>query len=101
MWSTSTVGLAWIFPLVLMMARFSVAPEIAAEPSVRAMFREMLRQTRYGFGREEVAAFVVRDADAHLVSVAWPDADGIPDSAVWCGRFPEGVVAINHTHPNW
>lgn len=100
MLSSTTVGIAWIFPLVLMMARVST-PEIAEDPSVRAIFREMLRQSRYGFSREEVAAFVVRDGDAHLVSVAWPDADGIPDSARWCGRFPAGVVAIVHTHPNW
>ena len=101
MWSTTTVGLPWIFPLVLMLARVSTLSEIAAEPGVRAMFRQMLRQTRYGFSREEAAAFVVRDAEGHLASVEWPGADGIPDCARWYGRFPDGVIAIVHTHPNW
>jgi hypothetical protein len=100
MWSSMTVGLAWIFPIALMLARVST-PEIATDAGVRAMFRQMLSQTRYGFSREEAAAFVVRDGNGHLAVVAWPDADGIPDCAHWYGRFPEGVVAIVHTHPNW
>jgi len=54
-----TVGLAWIFPIALMLARVT-KPEIATDASVRAMFRQMLSQTRYGFSREEAAAFVVR-----------------------------------------
>jgi proteasome lid subunit RPN8/RPN11 len=73
--------------------------DLAADPVVREMSWQLLSETRFGFSHEEVAAFVVRTADGYRC-VAWP-SDGLVDSARWEGRFPDGVLAIIHTHPNW
>lgn len=51
-------------------------------------------------GNMEDAAFVVRDANGNLSIVRWPSA-GMPDSAMWIGKVPEGAFAIAHTHPDW
>jgi proteasome lid subunit RPN8/RPN11 len=64
------------------------------------MFWQLLSQARYGFSHGEEAAFVVRGEIGGYRCVAWP-SDGFVDSARWVGRFPDGVVAIIHTHPNW
>lgn len=51
-------------------------------------------------GNMEDAAFIVLDPQGHYSVVRWPSA-GVPDSAMWVGRIPEGTVAIAHTHPDW
>jgi hypothetical protein len=51
-------------------------------------------------GNMEDAAFLVRDAHGTVQVVRWPSA-GLPDSAIWIGRVPEGAFAIAHTHPDW
>lgn len=45
----------------------------------------------------ERAAFVVRSATGTFDLVRWPRADFF--SSRWKGRFPEGAVAVIHTHP--
>jgi hypothetical protein len=42
----------------------------------------------------------MRTATGAYGFLTWP-SDGAFDSARWEGRFPGGVVAIIHTHPNW
>ena len=56
----------------------------------------MLGQT----GNMEDAAFLVRDRQGQIAVVWWPSA-GLPDTAMWLGRIPEGAFAIAHTHPDW
>lgn len=74
--------------------------DLAFDPAVRKAFLMMMKDTRFGFSHMEEAAFVVQNADGDLSMVAWPPS-GEPDSARWFGRFPDGTVAIAHTHPNY
>ncbi|HEV8657926.1 MAG TPA: Mov34/MPN/PAD-1 family protein [Thermoanaerobaculia bacterium] len=76
------------------------AADLALEAPVREMSRRLLGNARFGFSHEEQAAFVVRTASGAIGFLHWP-SDGVFDSARWEGRFPGGVVAIIHTHPNW
>ena len=76
------------------------ASEPALDPAVLRGFRSMMENVRYGFSESEEAAFVVRDADGAFSLVPWTPS-GLPDRGIWAGRFPAGVVAIAHTHPNW
>jgi hypothetical protein len=45
----------------------------------------------------ERAAFVVQSANGTFDLVRWPRADFF--ASRWKGRFPEGAVAVIHTHP--
>jgi hypothetical protein len=90
-----------VFTLVaVVMLSAPVGDDIAHRDSVQDYFWELLCETRYGFARTEEAAFVVRDADGQISFVRWPRSE-TPDVARWIGPFPEGVIAIVHTHPNW
>ena len=77
MWSTSTVGLAWIFPLVLMMARVSIAPEIAATSSARR--RALAERKGYRFRSE-------RADSAPLAWSADTSRGGVPGRAARLSR---------------
>ena len=86
--------------LIAIVAPLAHGDDLSTDPAVREMFWQLLSQSRYGFSHEEEAAFVVRGESGGYRCVAWP-SDGSVDSARWEGRFPDGVVAIIHTHPNW
>jgi hypothetical protein len=77
----------------------AVESEIARDPLIREHFWTLLRDAFYGHATLEEAAFIVRNADGALAIVRWPRA-GTPHIAKWKGSFPEGTVAIAHTHPN-
>lgn len=69
------------------------------EPVVRRTCRQLLQKARFGFSDIEFAAFIVRDSDGNLSSVAWAPSVP-PNPSRWSGNFPPGAVAIVHTHPN-
>lgn len=87
-------------PFIVGEADLRRSNEIAAQPEMLRVFRELLVSARWGFSRLESAAFIVRSADGSLSAVLWSPAEE-PDQARWIGPFPAGVVAIVHTHPNW
>ncbi len=91
-------------PLIALLLTLVVKPsspaDMALDPAALAIFREMLRRNRNGFGDIEEAAFIVRGSGGELIAVPWPGA-GEPDRGRWEGSFPAGVVAIAHTHPAW
>jgi len=70
------------------------------EPAIRSMCWSLLGKARFGFAREEQAAFVVRGDDGRFSLVEWP-SNGLADCAGWQGALPRGAVGIVHTHPNW
>lgn len=75
------------------------APDVIDDPRVRDGFRRLLQRSRYGFDAEQ-AAFLVRRADGSLTLVDW-QYGGERNEATWQGAFPEGTIAIVHTHPCW
>jgi proteasome lid subunit RPN8/RPN11 len=78
----------------------AVAPaDVAHDAAVREFFWELMTMTRYGFAETEEAAFIVV-SNGSLSFVRWSSAE-VPHQARWEGPFPEGTVAIVHTHPNW
>ena len=85
--------------LIALIAPALFGGDLAEHPAVREMSWQLLSETRFGFSHQEQAAFVVRSGDGYRC-VAWP-SDGLADGARWEGRYPEGVIAIIHTHPNW
>jgi proteasome lid subunit RPN8/RPN11 len=70
------------------------------DDGLREAFRPLLRDTRGGCSRTEVAGFVVRLPSGTYAIVRWPEAE-VTDEARWDGPWPPGTVAIVHTHPNW
>lgn len=77
----------------------AIESEIAGDPRVREQLWILLRGAFYGHAKLEEAAFVVRNPDGELGIVRWPST-GVPNESRWLGAFPEGTVAIAHTHPN-
>ncbi len=82
----------------LLVGALFVAP-LALANDVQRVLGDLRRATNR-FSHMEEAAFIVRHADGSCTAVRWPST-GIPDSAMWVGPFPEGTVAIAHTHPAW
>ena len=76
----------------------SLRPDLVREPQVQTLMQNLLGTPRSGFEHREEAAFIVRSASGNFYSIEWP-SDGQLDSARWEGSFPEGTVAIAHTHP--
>ncbi len=74
--------------------------EVTNDPAVLRTCWDMVVSAHFGFSRIEHAAFVVRSASGSLSLVSW-ETSGQPDCARWDGPFPNGTVAIVHTHPNW
>ena len=77
----------------------SMMGDVAHDRDVRAAMWDLIAQTRYGFSETEEAMFIVRSGSGYAF-VRWPPA-GMAHQARWTQRFPRGVVAIVHTHPNW
>lgn len=75
------------------------APEIARDPVVLDFCRTLARRAMDERTREH-GAFVVRSRDGLLYFVAWPPVEE-RHILRWHGRFPEGTIAIVHTHEGW
>lgn len=72
-------------------------PELMHDPVVREFSRVLLKKAAAERFHEQ-GAFVVRTPDGMLYFVAWPPSQE-SDILRWHGRFPDGTVAIVHTHP--
>jgi hypothetical protein len=70
--------------------------ELLDDPVVRS-FSRVLARDAMGDRYREHGAFVVRTADGLLYFVAWPPS-GERYILRWYGRFPDGTIAILHTH---
>jgi proteasome lid subunit RPN8/RPN11 len=77
----------------------TAAADLIDDPIVLSFCRELTRRMVADRSREH-GAFVVRTAEGMLYFVAWPPS-GEREVLRWHGRFPEGTVAILHTHPTW
>jgi len=87
-----------LIPLVTSVGTMTpaAAPELLQDPIVLSFCRLLaMKAADARFG--EQGAFVVRSSDGLLYFVAWPPAQE-KDLLRWYGRFPEGTVAILHTH---
>ena len=73
--------------------------EIAHDVRVREQLWSLLRDSYFGFAKTEEAAFVVKKPNGEYGLVRWPDT-AVPKESRWVGAFPEGTIAIAHTHPN-
>ena len=76
------------------------AADLVTTPEMLPPLWRMFEDSGRGFSHTEEAAFVVAGKDGRFALVRWPDA-GEPDTVRWYGPFPDGVIAIVHTHPNW
>jgi proteasome lid subunit RPN8/RPN11 len=80
-------------------AQVGEASELMQEPVVLSFCQILVRKARSEREAEQ-AAFIVRTAEGILYFVCWP-GHGERNSAQWHGSFPEGTIAIVHTHPPW
>jgi proteasome lid subunit RPN8/RPN11 len=71
--------------------------ELAHDPVIVDFCRVLLRKAAAERFREQ-GAFVVRTPEGMLYFVAWPPS-AEKDILRWYGRFPDGTIAILHTHP--
>ena len=78
----------------------SIASDPVTTPEMLPMLWRLLDDAGLGFRHTEEAAFVVAKGGGRFALVRWPET-GESDTARWYGRFPDGVIAIVHTHPNW
>jgi hypothetical protein len=72
--------------------------EIFCDARVVEQSWELLKAAHFGLGRQEEAAFVVRDAAGALSLVPWPST-GEAMASHFTGKLPANTVAIVHTHP--
>jgi hypothetical protein len=91
------VTLAWLLLQLVESARADA--ELVHDPVVLSFCRVLARNAIAQRDREH-GAFVVRSPEGILYFVAWPPS-GEKDVLRWYGRFPEGTVAILHTHQAW
>ncbi|MFL6248706.1 MAG: hypothetical protein ACJ74H_21965 [Thermoanaerobaculia bacterium] len=87
-----------IYALLLSLAGRASA-ELVDDPVVLSFCRVLARDAIAERSREH-GAFVVRTPDGLLYFVAWPP-DAERNILRWYGRFPDGTVAILHTHEGW
>jgi proteasome lid subunit RPN8/RPN11 len=73
--------------------------ELANHPVVRDFCRVLLEKAESERYREQ-GAFIVRTEQGLLYFVTWPPSEEM-DRLRWHGRFPNGTIAIVHTHPSW
>jgi proteasome lid subunit RPN8/RPN11 len=87
--------------LWMMAATASSQPstEIIRDPVVLSFCRSLVRKAMTERFREQ-GAFVVRTIEGTFYFVMWPPGDE-SDMLRWYGRFPDGTLAIVHTHPPW
>ena len=70
----------------------------ADDPQVLAVMQDIALHGAYQLDQQEVAAFLVRDANGAISSVLWP-LTANRRSEHSDGVVPAGTVAIAHTHP--
>jgi proteasome lid subunit RPN8/RPN11 len=75
------------------------ADDLMRDPIVRSFCRLLVQKATTERFHEQ-GAFVVRTAGGTLYFVMWPRGDE-KDVLRWYGRFPDGTIAIVHTHPPW
>ena len=63
-------------------------------------FSRVLARAAIADRTREHGAFVVRSPEGIVYFVVWP-ASGSKNLLRWQGAFPEGTIAILHTHPAW
>ena len=85
--------------VTLLLHAGSGAPELTDDPIVRGFCRLLAEKSLSDRTREH-GAFVARTANGQLYFVVWPPGDE-KDRLRWYGQYPEGTVAILHTHPGW
>jgi proteasome lid subunit RPN8/RPN11 len=86
--------------MALQIATASSAPaELLDDPRVLSFCRVLATSASADRSREH-GAFVVRTAEGVLYFVVWPPS-GERDILRWSGHFPEGTIAILHTHEAW
>jgi proteasome lid subunit RPN8/RPN11 len=73
--------------------------DLIRDPVVLSFCRGLVRKAMVERFREQ-GAFVVRTIEGTLYFVVWPPSEE-NDVLRWYGRFPDGTVAIVHTHPPW
>ena len=76
-----------------------VAADLIDDAAVRDFVRVLARAAIADRSREH-GAFVVRSPEGIVYFVVWPPS-GERDLLRWHGRFPEGTIAILHTHAPW
>ncbi len=93
---------ALLASMVLALAGHPTMPsrELIRDPAVLTFCRVLARKAVSERYRQEEGAFVVRTAEGIIYFVAWPPS-GEKERLLWYGSFPEGTVAILHTHPAW
>jgi proteasome lid subunit RPN8/RPN11 len=82
----------FLFPI----AAPAPAPDLIHEPVVLSFCRSLLEKAVEEAHREQ-GAFVVRTPDGLLYFVMWPPSEE-KNRVRWYGRFPDGTVAMVHTH---
>lgn len=92
--------LALVTLTVVLAAAAGIPDPVLDEDGVRPLFAALLDDAQGGMSAFEQAVFVVRMPSGRFAFVRWPEAN-IKNESRWIGRFPPGVVAIAHTHPNW
>jgi len=70
----------------------------ADDPQVLAVMQDLALRGAHQVDQQEVAAFLVRDANGAISSVLWPHTAN-RRSEHYDGAVPAGTVAIAHTHP--
>jgi hypothetical protein len=83
--------------LALLLAVALAQHDLIDEPVVRDFSRLLAKASLADRSREH-GAFVVRAPNGTLYFVMWPPGD-TRHLLKWYGAFPEGTVAILHTHP--
>ena len=88
-------------PATMLWILLAVLPErdLVHDPRVLSFCRVLARNAIAVRDREH-GAFVVRNEDGIVYFVAWPPS-GERDMLRWHGRFPDGTIAILHTHAAW
>src|SRR5213592_4938652 len=89
-----------IVTVALMLAAADRMSDVMNEDGVRAVFASLLEDAQGGMSSFEEAVFIIRMPTGRIAFVRWPRAT-FANEARWMGRFPPGVIAIAHTHPNW
>lgn len=72
----------------------------ADDPQVLAIMQDIALRGAHQFDQQEVAAFLVRDANGVISCVMWPHTAN-RRSEHYDGVVPAGTVAIAHTHPTF
>ncbi|HEV7766628.1 MAG TPA: hypothetical protein VGQ76_16625 [Thermoanaerobaculia bacterium] len=91
------ITFAWLLMQFAQSAGVDV--ELVHDPAVLSFCRVLVRHANAQRDREH-GAFVVRTPEGITYFVAWPPS-GEKDVLRWYGRFPEGTVAVLHTHEAW